>query len=321
MRTVSVLCALALSVLPQLVSAQSYPDKPIKFIVPYPPGGALDTTARLLGKKLSETMAQAIIIENKAGAGGNIGADFVAKSAPDGYTILLGAVATHAINPSLYPNMPYDAQKDFVAITQIAATPNVLLVHPSVSARDVKSFIAFAKANPSKLNFGSGSNGSAGHLAGELFKAETGVQMTHVPYKGAGPALQALMANEVQVLFDNLANAMPQIKAGTVKALAVTTAQRSALARELPTIAENGLAGFDISTWFGIFAPAGTPSAIQERLHREFTQALAAPEIREHMLALGAEPVGNKPAEFAAYIKTEAQKYAKVIKASGAKVD
>jgi tripartite-type tricarboxylate transporter receptor subunit TctC len=302
-------------------SVGTYPERPIKFIVPYPPGGSLDATSRLLAKKLSDSMKQQVIVENKAGAGGNIGADFVAKSAPDGYTILMGAVATHAINPSLYPNMPYNAQKDFAPITQIASTPNVLIVHPSVPATDIKSFIAYAKANPNKLNFGSGSNGSAGHLAGELFKAETGVQMLHVPYKGAAPALQALLANEVQVLFDNLANAMPQIKAGKVKAFGVTTRERSPMAKELPTIAESGLPGFDISTWIGIFVPAATPKPIQERLHKEFTDALATADIRERMFNIGAEPIGNKPDEFAAYIKSESEKYARVIKASGAKVD
>jgi tripartite-type tricarboxylate transporter receptor subunit TctC len=321
----AMLCASAISACVLLWSAsaaaQTYPDKPLRLVVPYPPGGSLDTTARLLGKKLSDSMKQPVIIENKTGAGGNIGADFVAKSAPDGYTILIGAVATHAINPSLYPKMPYDAQKDFAPITQIASTPNVLIVHPSVPVTDIKSFIAYLKANPNKLSFGSGSNGSAGHLAGELFKAETGTQMVHVPYKGAGPAMQALLANEVQVLFDNLANAMPQIKAGKVKALGITTRERSPMAKELPTIAEAAIPGFDISTWIGAFVPAGTPKPIQQRLHKEFVDALAAADVRERMANIGADPVGDKPEEFAAYIKSETEKYAKIIKASGAKVD
>jgi tripartite-type tricarboxylate transporter receptor subunit TctC len=301
--------------------AQGYPAKPIHFIVPYPAGGPLDTVARLLGAKLSESMKQPIIVDNKPGAGGNIGADFVAKSAPDGYTILMGAVATHAINPTLYASIPYDPVRDFIPVTQVASTPNVLVVNPSVPASNVREFIAYAKANPGKLNFGSGSTGSAGHLAGELFDTLAGVKMVHVPYKGAGPAMQDLIAGQIQLMFDNLASSLGQIKAGRVKALAVTTAKRTALAPDLPTIAESGLPGFDISTWFGVFLPAKTPPAIVEKLHAEFTRALAAPDVREKMLQLGAEPVGNRPEEFAAFIKSEAGKYAKLVKASGAKVD
>ena len=302
-------------------SAQTYPAKPIHFVVPYPAGGPLDTVARLLGSKVAESMKQPVIVENKPGAGGNIGADFVAKSPADGYTLLMGAVATHAINPTLYPHIPYDPVRDFVPITQVASTPNVLVVNPSLPVRDVQEFIAYAKANPGKLNFGSGSTGSAGHLAGELFDTLAGVKMVHVPYKGAGPAMQDLIGGQIQLMFDNLASSLGQIKAGRVRALAVTTAKRSALAPDLPTIAESGLPGFDISTWFGVFAPAKTPQPIVDRLYTEFTRALALPEVREAMLKLGAEPVGNKPAEFAAYIQSEADKYAKLIRASGAKAD
>ncbi|HET9576452.1 MAG TPA: tripartite tricarboxylate transporter substrate binding protein [Usitatibacter sp.] len=302
-------------------SAQTYPSKPIHFVVPYPAGGPLDTVARLLGSKVSESVRQPVIVENKPGAGGNIGADSVAKSAPDGYTILMGAVATHAINPTLYASIPYDAVRDFIPITQVASTPNVLVVNPAIPANNVREFIAYAKANPGKLNFGSGSTGSAGHLAGELFDTMAGVKMVHVPYKGAGPAMQDLIGGQIQLMFDNLASSLGQIKAGRVKPLAVTTAKRSALAPDLPTISESGLPGFDISTWFGIFVPAKTPQPIVDRLYAEFTRALALPEVREAMLKLGAEPVGNKPEEFAAYIRSEADKYAKLIKASGAKAD
>ena len=300
---------------------QGYPTKPIRFVVPYPAGGPLDTVARLLGQKVSERVKQPVIVDNKPGAGGNIGADAVAKSAPDGYTILMGAVATHAINPTLYASIPYDPVKDFIPVTQVASTPNVLVVNPSVPANNVREFIAYAKANPGKLNFGSGSTGSAGHLAGELFKTMAGVEMTHVPYKGAAPAMNDLVGGRIQLMFDNLASSLGQVRAGRVKALAVTTAKRTALAPELPTIAESGLPGFDISTWFGIFVAAGTPRDIVDRLHADFTRALAAPEVRERMLSLGAEPVGNRPEEFAAYIRGEADKYARVIKASGAKAD
>jgi tripartite-type tricarboxylate transporter receptor subunit TctC len=206
-------------------------------------------------------------------------------------------------------------------VTQIASTPNVLVVNPSVPATNVRDFIAYAKANPGKLNFGSGSTGSAGHLAGELFKAMAGVDMTHVPYKGAAPAMNDLIGGQIQLMFDNLASSLAQVRAGRIKALAVTTSKRSALAPDLPTIAESGLPGFDISTWFGIFVPANTPREAVERLHAEFTQALAAPDVRERMLNLGAEPVGSKPDEFTAYIRTESEKYARVIRASGAKAD
>jgi tripartite-type tricarboxylate transporter receptor subunit TctC len=301
--------------------AQAYPAKPIRFVVPYPAGGPLDTVARLLGAKVGESVGQPVVVDNKPGAGGNIGADIVAKSPADGYTILMGAVATHAINPTLYKSIPYDPVKDFAPITQVASTPNVLVVNPGVPAKDVKEFIAHAKANPGKLSFGSGSIGSAGHLAGELFKATAGVDMVHVPYKGAAPAMQDLVGGQVQLMFDNLASSLGQVKAGKVRALAVTTARRTPLAPELPTIAESGLPGFDISTWFGIFAPAGTPRPALERLHAEFVKALSAPDVREKMTNLGAEPVGNSPAEFAAYIRSEAEKYGRVIRASGAKVD
>jgi len=312
---------LAAAVFSGAALAQSYPSRPIHFIVPYPAGGPLDTIARLLGQKVSENVKQPVIVENKPGAGGNIGADFVAKSPPDGYAILMGAVATHAINPTLYANIPYDPVRDFAPITQVASTPNVLVVNPSIPVSNVKEFVAYAKANPGKLNFGSGSTGSAGHLAGELFKSMAGVDMTHIPYKGAAPAMQDLIGGQIQLMFDNLASALTQVRAGKVKALAVTTAKRSNLAPDLPTIAESGLPGFDISTWFGIFAPGGTPPEVVARLNTEFTRALAMPDIREKMLNLGAEPVSSTPEQFAAYIRSEAEKYARVVKASGAKAD
>ena len=313
--------ALALLAFASLARADDYPSRPIRFVVPYPAGGPLDTVARLLGQKVSESMKQPVIVDNRPGAGGNIGADFVAKAAPDGYTILMGAVATHAINPTLYSHIPYDPVADFMPVTQVASTPNVLVVNPSLPSKNVREFIAYAKANPGKLNFGSGSTGSAGHLAGELFKTMAGVDMTHVPYKGAGPAMQDLVAGQIQLMFDNLASSLGQIRAGKVRALAVTTAKRTSLAPDLPTIAESGLPGFDINTWFGVFVPAKTPQPIVDRLHAEFTRALAMPDVRQKMVDLGAEPVGSTPAEFAAYIRSEKDKYARVIKASGAKVD
>jgi len=312
----ALLCAL-----PLLAAADTYPSKPIRFVVPYPAGGPLDTIARLLGQKVSESVKQPVVVDNKPGAGGNIGADAVAKSPADGYTILMGAVATHAINPTLYASIPYDPVRDFIPVTQVASTPNVLVVNPSVPAASVGEFIAYARANPGKLNFGSGSTGSAGHLAGELFKTQAGVEMTHVPYKGAAPAMNDLVGGQIQLMFDNLASSLGQVKAGRVRALAVTTARRTSLAPDLPTIAESGLPGFDINTWFGIFVPANTPREVVERLHAEFTRALALPDVKERMLALGAEPVGSRPDEFAAYIRAEGEKYARLIKASGAKAD
>ncbi len=319
----AIACGIAgLAAPPGLVCAQApYPAKAIRFVVPYPAGGPLDIVARLLAQKVSESVKQPVVVDNKPGAGGNIGADSVAKATADGYTLLMGAVATHAINPSLYPAMPYDAARDFAPVTQVASTPNVLVVNPSVPATTVGEFIAFAKANPGKLNFGSGSSGSAGHLAGEFFKTLAGVDMAHIPYKGAAPAMQDLVGGRIDLMFDNLASSLSQVRAGRVKALAVTTAKRSALAPELPTIAESGLPGFDITTWFGVFAPAGTPRAVLEVLHTEFTRALAAPDVREKMLALGAEPVGSRPEEFAEYIRAEAAKYARLVKSSGAKAD
>src|SRR6202158_2118751 len=292
-----VLCGLCVSALaftvvflPSDAAAQQYPSKPIRFVVPYPPGGPLDTVARLTAQKVSERLKQPVIVDNKPGAGGNIGAELVAKAPADGYTLLMGAVATHAINPTLYPSIAYDPIRDFAPVIQLASTPNVLIVRPSIPASNVAEFIAYANAHPGELNFGSGSTGSAGHLAGELFKKLAGVDMTHVPYKGAAPAMQALVAGDIDLMFDNLASARGQMLAGKGKAGEGNTAKRSPRAPELPTIAESGLAGFDINTWFGVLVPAHTPREVIERLHAEFARALASSEVRERMLALGAEP-------------------------------
>ena len=302
-------------------SLQSFPAKPVKLVVPFPPGGPLDAVGRAIADKLTQMWGQSVVVDNKPGAGGNIGADFVAKSPPDGYTVVMGALSTHAVNPSLYPKMPYDATRDFAPITLVAVTPNVLVVNPALPVQSLKELIAYAKANPGKLSFGSGSNGSAGHLAGELFKADTGADMVHIPFKGGAPAMQALLAGDTQLMFDNLANAMPQVKAGKLKALAVTTAQRSKLVPELPTMAEAGVPGFDISTWFGLLAPAGTPPAIIAKWNADVTAILDAPEMRERLTAQGAEAAPTTPNEFAAFIARELAKYARIVQASGAKVD
>jgi len=320
-RAVSVLlAAVALAAAPA-GGAQGFPDRPARIVVPFPPGGPLDATGRLIAQKLTEAWGQSVVVENKPGAGGNIGADLVAKSAPDGYTVVMGALSTHAVNPSLYPRMPYDAVKDFAPITLLATTPNVLVVNPSLPVNSVKDLVAYAKANPGKLSFGSGSNGSAGHLAGELFKFDTGIDVVHIPYKGGAPATQALLAGDVQFMFDNLANATPQIKAGKLRALAVTTAERSKLAPDLPTMAEAGLPGFDISTWYGLLAPAGTPKSVVVRWNVEVVKILNTPDVRERLAAQGAEAAPTTPAQFADFIGSEIPKYARIVKASGAKVD
>jgi len=302
-------------------AAETYPNKAVRVIVPFPAGGPLDVVARAIGQKLSDAWGQPVIIDNRPGAGGNIGADLVAKSTPDGYTILEGALSTHAVNLSLYSKLPYDPVRDFAPITLVAVTPNVLVVNPSLPVDSVKDLIAYAKAHPGKLSFGSGSNGSAGHLAGEAFKTEAGVDMVHVPYKGGAPAMQALLAGDTQLMFDNLANSMQQVRAGKLKALAVTTARRSALVPELPTLAETGLPGFDIYTWWGFMAPAGTPREIIAKWNAEVTRILNTPEMKAFFAQQGAEPVPTSPDEFAALIRREIPKYAKIVKDSGAKVD
>ncbi|MCC7040874.1 MAG: tripartite tricarboxylate transporter substrate binding protein [Burkholderiales bacterium] len=313
--------ALTAAAAPTPALAQAYPTRPVKLVVPFPPGGSLDRAGRLVAQKLSEQWGQSVVVENKPGAGGNIGADLVAKSPADGYAILLGALSTHAVNPSLYKTMPYDAARDFVPITRIATTPNVLVVNASSPVNTVQDFIAYTKANPGKLSFGSGSNGSAGHLAGELYKVDTGTDAVHIPFKGAAPATQALLAGDTQFMFDNLANAMAQVKAGKLKALAVTTAQRSPLVPDLPTMAEAGLTGFDISTWYGLFAPAGTPDAVVAKWNTDVTRILNSPDVREKLIADGAAPSPDTPEAFKRFVADELAKYARIVKASGAKVD
>ena len=298
-----------------------YPAKAIRYVVPFPAGGPLDIVARAIGQELNKSWGQPVVIDNRPGAGGNIGADLVAKAPADGYTILMGAVSTHAINVTLYNTLPYDPIRDFAPVTLITSVPNVLVVHPSVPANNVKELIALAKSRPGQLNFASGSTGSAGHLAGELFNSMAGVRMTHIPYKGAAPAVVDLMAGHVSLMFDNMSSALPNIKATRVRALAVTTLKRSPLLPQLPTISDAGLRGFDIATWFGIFAPAGAPPDIVARLNGEIVRILHTPEMKERLALLGAEPIGNKPDEFAAFVKAEIPKYVKVIQTSGARAD
>jgi tripartite-type tricarboxylate transporter receptor subunit TctC len=320
--------------------------KPLRLIVPYPPGGPLDIVARSLAEKVKESLG-VVIVDNRAGAGGNIGADAAAKSAPDGTTIVMGAVATHAINPWLYAKMPYDPIRDFTPITGVARVPNVLVMSPEVAARlgiaSVADLVAYARKNPGKLNYGSGGTGSAGHLAGEMFKAQAGVYMVHIPYAGGNPAQLALLAGQVDLNFDNLAAASANIKAGKLKALAVTTAARSSAMPDVPTIAEAGatagldgrapvsgkaseaslagLARFDIDTWFGIFAPAHLPAETTARLNKAFVDALASADLRSRLANLYAEPMPMAPERFAAFVKAELAKYEPLVRASGARVE
>ena len=308
-------------------SAQTaWPTKPVKIVVPFAPGGTTDILARAVAPELSKAFGQTFVVENRAGAGGNVGADIVAKSPADGYTLLMGTVGTHAINKSLYSKMPYDPQKDFAPITLVAGVPNVMVMNTETAARlginTVPDFIKFARANPGKLNMASSGNGTSIHLAGELFKSMTGVFMTHIPYTGSGPAMMGMVSGQVDVMFDNLPSAMPQIKGGKLKAFAVTSAQRSGAMPELPTVEEAGqLKGFEASSWFGLLAPAGTPADVVSRLQQETAKALNSPAMKEKLLAQGAIPSGNTPAEFTRLIEAEIKKCAPVVKASGAKVD
>jgi tripartite-type tricarboxylate transporter receptor subunit TctC len=304
----------------------SWPTKTVRIVVPFAPGGTTDILARALAPELAKAFGQSFIVENKAGAGGNLGADIVAKSPPDGYTLLMGTVGTQAINPSLYPKMPYDAAKDFVPITLVAGVPNVLVMNPAKAkaARitDVRSLIAYARANPGKLNMASSGNGTSIHLSGELFKTMTGTYMVHFPYKGSGPALLDLIGGTMDLMFDNLPSALPQVKAGKLVALAVTSSERSAALPEVPTVAEAGpVKGFEATSWFGLLAPAGTPADIVQRVQQESAKALASPALKERLLSQGAIPGGTSPAEFGRFIAAETKKWAAVVKASGAKVD
>jgi tripartite-type tricarboxylate transporter receptor subunit TctC len=300
--------------------------RPIRLIVPYPPGGPLDIVARALAERVKDSLGT-VIVENKPGAGGNLGADLAAKAAPDGTTIVMGAVATHAINPWLYAKIPYDPIRDFTPITGVAQVPNVLVMNPEAADRfgvkSVADLVAYAKANPGKLNYGSGGNGSAGHLAGEMFKSQAGVFMVHIPYAGGNPAQLALLSGQVDLNFDNLASASANIKAGKLRAIAVTTAKRSPTVPELPTIAETGgaLAGFDIHTWFGLFGPARLPVETTQRLNKAFVEALGSAELKARLATLMAEPMPTTPEQFGAFVKAELAKYEQVVKRSGAKVD
>jgi len=317
------LAALAAAALPSFAQA-----RPIRLIVPYPPGGPLDIVARALADKVKDSLG-VVIVENRPGAGGNLGADAAAKAAPDGHTIVMGAVATHAINPWLYTKIPYDPIRDFTPITLVAQVPNVLVMNADTATRlgiaTVVDLVNYAKRNPGKLNYGSGGNGSAGHLAGEMFKQQAGVFMVHIPYAGGNPAQLALLSGQVDLNFDNLATASANIRTGKLRAIAMTTARRSSAMPEIPTIAESGktvgLGRFDVDTWFGLFGPARLPADVTQRLNKAFVEALAAPDIRARLATLLAEPAPMAPEAFGAFVKAELAKYEGIVKATGAKVE
>ena len=304
-----------------LASAQSYPTKPIKFIVPFPPAGSTDLSARAVAGKLSERIGQPVIIENRPGAGGNIGTDVVAKLAPDGYTLIVGTVGTHGINPSLYSKMPYDHVRDFAPVILLSKTPNVLVVNPSLPVNSVADVIRLAKSKPNELTFASSGSGTSIHLSGELFKTMAGVQMTHIPYKGSGPMLIDLISGQVNMAFDNLSASMQHIKAGKLKALATTGTQRPPNLPDLPTLSEAGLTGYDSTSWNAIFAPAGTPKEVVDRLNREIRAILESPDTRRFFTEQGAEAGGGTPADLAEFVRAETAKWQKVVRDSGAKVD
>jgi tripartite-type tricarboxylate transporter receptor subunit TctC len=313
--------ALAISALPLTSAvANDYPTKPVRVLVGYAPGGATDVVARLVAQKLSTQLGQQFIVENKAGANGNIAAEIAARSSPDGLTLYLGAI-NNTINASLYNKLPFDFIKDFAPVSLLATVPNILVVHPSVPAKNVSEFIALAKAKPGQMNFASSGSGSSIHMSGELFKLMAGVDMTHIPYKGSAPAVTDLLGGRVQSMFDNAPSALQHVKSGKLRALAVTGAQRSPAAPDVPTMIEAGLPGYVVNSWFALFAPANTPKEIIQKLNGEVNKALKLPDMQESLAKLGADPAGNTPQQLAEFVASETTKWAKVVKASGAKVD
>jgi len=300
--------------------AQQYPVRPVRLIVPFPPGGGTDTMARVVAPKLSEFLGQQVVVENRGGAGANIGAELAAKSAPDGYTLMLVTI-TNAIGASLYSKLNYDLVRDFAPITRLATTPHILVVHPSVPVKSVKEFVALAKAKPGELAYSSSGSGSAAHLAGELFNSLTGVKTTHVPYKGGGPSMIALVGGEVSLAFATMPSAIGYVRSGRLRGIAVTTERRSPSTPELPTIAETGVAGYEAGSWYGLSVPAGTSKEIIARLHAETIKVVGLPDVKERLFNAGFEIVTSTPEQFAAFTRNEIQKWGKIVKAAGLKVD
>ena len=320
MRFVLFLFAVLLAA-PAFPQAQWAPSRPVRFVVPFAPGGSTDTLARTMATKLADALGQQVVVDNRSGGNGNIGMEIVANSPPDGHTLVLGYIANLAIAPSLYQKMPYDPVKDFAPITQPASSPNVLTVHPSVQAKNLKELIALAKANPGKISFASTGVASVGHLTGELINNLAGIRMTHVPYKGSGQAVTDVLGGHVQAMFSGFSSTIAHIKSGKLRALAVTGAQRSPALSEVPTIAEQGFPGVEATAWYGVLAPTGTPKPVVTRLHDDLVKILKQPDVVQRLDGLGFEIVGSTPEQFSAYIRSEIKKWAKVVKASGAKPD
>jgi len=304
-----------------MVAAQAYPARPVRLIVPAPPGSAPDFLSRLISPKLTDMWGQPIVIDNVVGAGGNIGTDRVAKAAADGYTLLFNTIGPISVNVSMYKELPYDPQKDLAPITLVAKVPNILVVHPSVPVRNVRELIAYGKANPGKLRYASPGSGTSPHLAAELLNTSTGLKMLHVPYKSSAQMTTDLLGGQVEVMFHNAPVVLPHIKAGTARGLGVTSSNRQSSAPDIPTVAEAGVPGFEVTAWFGFMAPGNTSAAVINKVHADVVKALAMPDVRERMLPQAAEPVGNTPQEYAAFITAEIAKWAKVVKESGAKVE
>src|SRR4051812_33916750 len=304
-----------------LATAQDYPSKPVKIVVPFPPGGSVGAVARILGQKLSSKFGKQFVIENRPGAGGNIGSDFVAKAPRDGYTLLLAGVSSHAINPSLYPQLPYDPVKDFTPICLVYSLPNVLVVNPAVPAKSIQELVALAKAKPGTLTFASSGNGTTLHLSGELFKRMAGVDITHVPYKGNAPAVTDVIGGQVNVMFDNVSNSLPHIKANKLRALAVTGLVRAPVLPNVATLDEQGFSGYNITSWFALFAPAGTPQPVLDRLNAAVTAAMHDKQVRELLASEGVEAQGSSSEQFRAFLQTDAARWAKLVKESGAHID
>ncbi|GAA6120403.1 tripartite tricarboxylate transporter substrate binding protein [Acidovorax sp. FG27] len=302
-------------------AADSYPVKPIRLVVPFPPGGTTDNLGRQLATRLSQRLGQQVVVDNRGGAGGNIGADLVAKAPADGYTLLFGTVGTSAINASLYHRLPYDPKKDFTSVAPFASVPNILVVNPLVPVKTVAELIAYSKSRPDTLNMGSAGSGTTNHLSGELFKSMTGASFIHVPYKGSGPAMADLLGNQIQLMFDNLPGSLPQVKAGALRALAVTSAARSPALPDVPTMAEAGVPGYVAEVWFGVIAPKGLPPAILDRLSREITEISSEKAALDKLAAQGATPLASTPAEFEQRIRNDTDKWAKIVKESGASID
>ena len=301
--------------------AQTYPHKPIRMIVGSSPGGPIDFSARLAAQKLTEALGQSVVVDNRTGAGGTIGTEYVARSTPDGYTLLMASAATLCITPALYPKIPYNALKDFAPVSTVAAVSYVVVVHPALPAKSLQEFIALAKSRPGQLRYGSAGSGSVTHLAVELFRSMAGVEMAHIPYKGAGPAMIDLLGGQLDFMFDSVLTSAPLVRAGRLRALGQTAARRSPVLGEVPSIGETALPGYDVSTWFGLVAPVGTPREIVARLNAAIVKGLAATETRERLLAQGIEPLGSTPAEFSKLLRDELPKWANVVKVSGARID